>query len=182
MATTPKKANTAVSAAITGPLLTLTFANGRTLKLDSNALTPDIIQSAIMHGLKQKLIDAAAIGRNPDTGATATIDDKFNAVNEIFQRITGDAPTWNKIRVGGEGGNKGGLLVRAMMRLTSKARDTITEYLNGLSKEEVAALRKNPRVVEVIAQLQAEQANDSGVDSDALLDGLMDGGDDNDTE
>lgn len=179
MATANKKLATAVSATIAGPILTLRFSNGEQLAVDANALSPDIQQQAMMHGLKQKLIDAAAIARDPETGRTATIDDKFNAVREVYDRITAaEGSTWNKARGNGEsGGNKGGLLVRAMMRLTSKSRDAIIEFLDAKTKEELAALRKNPRIAEIIAQLQVENANTNGVDSDALLDALMDGGD-----
>jgi hypothetical protein len=177
-----KKLATAVAATITGPLLTLRFSNGEQLSVDANALSPDIQQAAMMHGLKQKLIDAAAIARDPETGRTATIDDKFAAVREVFDRITAaDGSTWNKARGTGEsGGNKGGLLVRAMMRLTSKSREAIIAFLDEKSKDELAALRKNPRIAEIIAQLQLEQANTNGIDSDSLLDSLMDGSSDSD--
>jgi hypothetical protein len=176
---TPKKTSTAVAAAIDGTRLTLAFSNGESLTLDSATLSQEIYHAAAMHGLKQKLVDGAAIARDPETGRTATIVDKFNAVREIFDRITGangETPAWNKIRGNGESGNaKGGLLVRAMMRITTKSKDEITAYLDKLSKEEVAALRKNPRVVEMIRLIQAENTDTSKVDTDALLDGLMEG-------
>jgi len=179
---TPKKTVTAVAATLNahGDVLHLTFANGETLSIDSKSLSPAIAQAALMHGLKQKLIDAAAIGRDPESGRSATIDDKYRAVKEVFDRITRtDSPEWNKTRATGEGtGNgKGGILVTAMMRLTSKSRAEILSFLEDKTKEEVAALRKNPRIVEIMAQIQVEQANTSGIDSDSLLDGLMDGSD-----
>lgn len=174
---TPKKTVTAVSATLNahGDVLHLTFANGETLSVDSKALDPAIAQAALMHGLKQKLIDAAAISRDPETGRTAAIDDKYAAVRTVFDRITrADNPSWNIIRGTGEGGgNKGGLLVRAMMRLTGKSREEIMAFLEDKTKEEVAALRKNPRIEEIMSQLRAESANTSGIDSDSLLDGLM---------
>lgn len=182
---TPKKSATAVAAALNahGNVLTLTFANGETLTVDSTTLDPTIAQAALMHGLKQKLIDAAAISRDPETGRTATIDDKYAAVRTVFDRITrAENPSWNIIRGTSEGGNKGGLLVRAMMRLTSKSRDEITSFLEDKSKEEMAALRKNPRIEEIMSQLRAESANTSGIDSDSLLDGLMGDSDDSGEE
>ena len=172
---TPKKSVTAVAATINSQILTLTFANGEVLTLNADALDPAIYAAAVMHGLKQKLIDAAAISRDPETGRTATIDDKYAAVRTVFDRITrAENPSWNIIRGTGEGGgNKGGLLVRAMMRLTGKSRDEIMTFLEDKTKEEVAALRKNPRIEEIMSQLRAESANTSGIDSDSLLDGLM---------
>lgn len=173
-----KKLATAVAATIAGPILTLKFANDSILTIDANALTPDIQQQAMMHGLKQKLIDAAAIARDPETGRTATIDDKYNAVYEVYQRITAaEGSTWNKARGNGEGGNsnKGGMLLRAVMRLTSKSRADAMAWLEARSKEEVAALRKNPRIMEIMAALQVESANTNGIDSDSLLEGFMEG-------
>lgn len=176
MAATPKKTATAVAAEVGGPLLELTFSNGEKLAIDARQLSPEIQHMAMMHGLKQKLIDAAAIARNPDTGATAKIADKYAAVREVYDRITATdgSATWNKVRGGeGTGNAKGGLLVAAMVRITGKTRDAVLEYVDGLSKEQVAALRKNPRVAEMIATIQSERAKTEGVDSDALLDGLM---------
>lgn len=179
MATTaPKKTATAVATTVEGRQLILKFGNGQSLTVDATKLHAEIVQAALMHGLKQKLIDAAAISRDPETGRTATIDDKFNAVRAVYQRITDpNAPSWNAVRVAGEGSSKakGGMLVAAMMRLTTKSRAEVLEFLETRTKEEVAALRKNPRVEEIMAQLRAEQANTDGIDSDALLDGLMDG-------
>lgn len=180
MTTTAKKTTTAVEAAIAGNILTLTFAHGAVLTVNADDLAPEIRNAAILHGLKQKLVDAAAIGRDLVTGRTATIEDKYNAVREVFDRITrtDGTATWNKVR-GGEGTAtpKGGLLVAAMMRITGRDHAAVTAYIEGMSKEQVAALRKNSRVVETIAAIQSERTKTGGVDSDALLDGLMSGED-----
>lgn len=175
----PKKTSTAVAAAISDSLLILTFANQRVLTVDASQLSPAMQHAAMMHGLKQKLIDGAAIARDPETGRTATIDDKYDAVAEIYSRIThATEPAWNKVRGGeGTGGTaKGGVFVTALMRMTTKSREDIDAYLAKLSKEEVAALRKNPRVVDLMRLIQAERTDTSAVDTDALLDGLMEGG------
>ena len=180
MAATPKKTATAVAAESVGAILTLTFAHGMVLTVHADDLSPAIRDAAVMHGLKQKLIDAAAIARNPDTGATATIADKYAAVREVYDRITATdgTATWNKVRGGeGTGNAKGGLLVAAIVRITGKTRDAVLEYVDALSKEQVAALRKNPRVAEMIATIQSERAKTEGVDSDALLNGLIMGDD-----
>lgn len=180
--TTAKRA-AAVAATIEGTSLTLTFAHGQTLRLDAARLDPSIREQAMLHGLKQKLVDAAAIGRNPDTGRSATIADKFEAVREIFDRITGPNPTWNKVR-GGESSGLGGnsLLLRALMRITGKPRETLVAFLESKSKEERAALRKQSRVASVILEIQAEEAAKT-IDTDGLLDELLGAGDDgNDPE
>ena len=185
---TEMKRKPAITAEINGTVLTLDFANGRSIMIDASILDRTIREAAIMHGLKQKLVDAAAISRDPDTGRSATIDDKYRAVLEIADRIRGENPTWNKVR--GEGGSTSGsnLLIRALMRMTRKDRAAIDKFLEPKSKEEKAALRKNPKVAAVILEIQAEEAA-RNVDTDGMLEDLLgddgpdlDGGDEGDDD
>lgn len=156
----------AVSASINDAtmVLTLTFKDGRTLDIDALSLNEDIRNAALLHGLKQKLVDAAAIGRDTETGRSATLSDKYEAVREVYDRITGPVGTWNKIRAAGDGVQSGGLLVRAIMQLSGKAREEVVAQLDAMSKEQRTALRANKRVAEVIATFK-----DTSDTSDELL-------------
>lgn len=151
--------------------LTLTFANGQELRLEARMINQLVGAHALMHGLKQKLVDAAAIARNPDTGRSATVEDKYEAVKTVYDRLlTG---LWNAPR--GEGGTgTGGLLFRALVRMyPSKTPAALREFLAGKTASEQAALRKNPRVAAIIEEIKAEDADGEGEDtSDALLDEL----------
>lgn len=130
-------------------------------------LTPEILRYAVLHGLKQKLVDAAAISRNPDTGRSASVEDKIAAVNEIFSRLV--AGEWNKRREGGSG--TGGLLFRALcIMYPDKPADAVRDFLGKKSDAEKAALRRNPKVAAIMDTLRDE----GDVDSDALLGELDD--------
>lgn len=162
----------AVSADAFGNVLTVTFADGRTIELDAMAVTEDIRHAATMHGFKQKLLDAAAIARNTLTGASASLNDKYDAVREVFDRLTReDAPSWNKGRAEG-GSATGGILKRALMQMTGKTAADIEAFLADKSKAEQAALRKNPKVAAVILELQVAGADDA-IDTEELLGELM---------
>lgn len=151
-----------------GGELTLTFGNGEQLTISADQLNADILGQALMHGLKQKLVDAAAISRNPDTGRSATIDDKYNAVREVYDRLL--SGEWNKTREAGAGGS-GGLLFRALcITYPAKTPEAIREYLAKRTAEEKTALRK--KFAELIATLKAPA--DGGADVDAMLDELDD--------
>lgn len=166
------KAQSQITADIFGSTLTLTFANGRDLSVNVETLNAEIAKQAMLHGLKQKLVDAAAIARNTDTGRAASIEDKFSAVKEVFDRITGANPTWNKAR--GEGNGPSGsrnLLVRAIMEVKGVAREKAELFVEARSKEELAALRKNPVIAMAIARMQTA---DSSIDTDTLLGELSD--------
>jgi hypothetical protein len=172
--TTPAARIPAITADIFGDTLTLTFSDGRVLILDATTLTHEIKQAAMLHGLKQKLVDGAAIARNPETGRSATLEDKFNAVKEIYDRITDPAaPAWNKGRASGEGDGGNTLLLRALCKMSGKSPAVMAAALENKTKEEKKALRANPKVAAIIAEIQAERLAQQGIDGEALLDELL---------
>ena len=145
--------------------MTLAFANGETIRVNRADLSEEILRHAVMHGLKQKLVDAAAISRNPDTGRSATVADKFAAVREVYERLL--AGKWNKGRGEGSGAGAGGLLFRALCRLYSrKTPEQIRTFLAGRGRDEQAALRKNPRVSAIIEEIKAEMEKSAPTDGD----------------
>ena len=154
-------------------VLTLTFSNGQTLSIGRDDISTSIMMQATLHGLKQKLVDAAAISRNPDNGRSATIDDKYNAVREVYDRLL--SGQWNKGRADGESGATGGLLFRALCIVyADKTPEAIREFLGKKTKEQQAALRVVPKIAAVIETLKAAKAKSNDVDVDSLLDELND--------
>lgn len=152
--------------------LVFTFADGQELRIDAGKLTYDIRHEAVMHGLKQKIGDAAAIGRNPETGRSATLSDKYAAMRAVVERL--QSGSWNAER--GEGGAPaGGLLFAALVRMYAgkKSEEDIRAFLAGKDDKQKAALRKNPRVAEIIEEIKAERARD-GDDGEEPGAGLLD--------
>lgn len=145
-------------------LLNLTFANGRQLNLHVSELTAEIREQALLHGLKQKLVDAAAISRNPDTGKSATVDDKYAAVREVYDRLLDG--NWNAPR---EGSGQSSLLQAAMVEFSGKDAATVKTWLDGKTDAEKKALSLNPKVAAIINRIRAERAKTDGINSDELL-------------
>ena len=147
--------------------LLLRFANGEMLSIAASQLQQSIMEYAIWHGLKQKLVDAAAISRNQETGRPATVEDKYQAVKAVYDRLL--AGQWNATREGG--GNAGGLLFQALCRMYAgrKTPDQLREFLADKSDAEKTALRKNPRVAQIIEEIRAEQGKAANIDTDELL-------------
>ena len=166
------KRNAAITATIEDNQLALKFANGETLTVNRHMLSNDIQQYAVMHGLKQKLVDAAAISRNPETGRAATVEDKYQAVKTVYNRLL--AGQWNAARE--SGGATGGLLLQALARMYAgrKTVDELRTFLADKSDAEKTALRKNPRVAQIIEEIRAEQGKAANVDTDAMLNELGD--------
>ena len=146
--------------------LLLQFANGEMLSITASQLQQSIMEYAIFHGLKQKLVDAAALSRNPENGRAATIEDKFAAVKAVYDRLL--AGQWNATREGG--GQSGGLLFKALCRLyASKDPEQIMTFLAGKTDAEKTALRKNPKVAAIIEEIRAETGKAANIDTDELL-------------
>ena len=168
MTTETTKRTPAITATIEGMMLTFTGDNGRVLTVDARTLSTSILDAAIMHGLKQKIGDAAAISRNPETGRSASTDDKFDAMVEVVKRLELDH--WNKPREAGDGTGAGGLLFKALCRVKAdKTPAEVKAYLEGRTKEEQAALRKVPVIAAAIDAIRAESAKAAGIDGEALL-------------
>ena len=173
MTTTTTKKDIEATVTDDGTLI-LEFRHGETLRIHPESLNPEIQRAALLHGLKQKLVDAAAISRDTATGRAATIVTKFDAVKEIFDRITGAGgawPSWNKPRAGGAGG-QGGLLARAIARYKNVEVSAAKAYLDRLTDAQKQALRVDPRIAAIINELRMESAKPAGIDTDALLGGL----------
>ena len=182
MTTTTTKKD--IEASVTdGGTLILEFRHGERITLRPDDLTPEIQRAAMLHGLKQKLVDAAAISRDTATGRAATIQTKYDAVKEVFDRITGSGgenPSWNKPRAGGAGG-QGGLLARAIARYKNVALEQAKAYLDRLTDAQKQALRVDHRIGAIINELRLETAKPAGIDTDALLSGLGGDADDDDS-
>lgn len=170
MNTTDTKRIPALSAEIANGVLTITAANGAVFFVAPYDLTPEVRDYATLHGLKQKLVDAAAISRNLETGRAASVDDKVAAVRVVYERLL--AGQWNAPREGAGGG--GGLLFRALCRMYAgkKDEDAIREFLEGKTDAEKTALRKNPKVAAIIDDIRAESGKAASIDTDELLDEL----------
>lgn len=167
MNTTKRNATIAVDIQMPIGILTLTFANGKTLTIGKDDLTEEQQTRALLRGVKEKLVDAAAISCNPETGRSATIDDKYNAVKAVYDRLL--AGQWNATREGG-GGGSGGLLFKALCRLYSnKSPEQIAAFLAGKTDADKTALRKNPKVAAIIEELRAETGKAANIDTDELL-------------
>lgn len=147
--------------------LALQFANGEVLALTAAQLSNTILEHAVWHGLKQKLVDAAAISRNPETGRAATVQDKYDAVKTVYDRLLSGA--WNATREGG--GQSGGLLFKALLRMYAgrKTEQDIRAFLDDKSDAEKTALRKNPRVAQIIEDIRAETGKAANIDTDEML-------------
>ena len=168
--------------------MSVVFSDGRRHSFLLEDVAPEIRLRATIHGFNAKLVDAAAIARDTTTGRAATLETKYQAVMEVFSRITDPtAPTWNKTREGAGGGN-GNLLVAALVRLYNgrKTEEQVRAYLATLTDAQKQALRTDEKIAPIIAEIKAERemakGKAAGIDSRAVLAGLDEFGEEDDAD
>lgn len=147
-----RKRNTVVTHALAGSVITFTVGE-QSFTLDIGNLTSDLGQQAMVHGVIQKVSDRAAIGRDPETGASATPEEKFTAMKETADRLMAGGP-WNAVATGT--GSTGGLLYRAMRTLYPQAwsdRVSFAAYIAEKAISESARLGKKVSESDVRAGL-----------------------------
>ncbi len=141
-----------------------------TIDIDLASLASEVTSRAIIHGIVQKVSDAAALGKD------ATPSDKFQAMKAVADRLI--AGNWNK-PAGETGAPVQGLIWMAyrevMQSLAAKAKKTVSDddlraKYDAKSRADQLALRTNPEIAKVIERIKSErQTNNTVIDTDALL-------------
>lgn len=136
------------------------------IKICVDDLPRDVFRQAAIHGLKQKISDRAAIGRDPETGLSATPREKFDAMRETAERLANGGP-WNSVG-GGDGTTKRGSLFTALCELyPAKTPEELREWLGKKTKAEQSALRKTEKVAAKLAEIAA-RSGDAALGEDML--------------
>lgn len=140
------------------------------IRMDITAIHGEIMKKAAIHGMIQRISDAAAISRDPRTGEAATRQDKYDAMQRLVNHYESGTSEWSRRPVAGEG-KSGGLLFKALciMSAETKTADDIREWMSAKTKAQLTALRNSPKVAAIISELRPASIE---VDADALMDEL----------
>lgn len=152
------------SQALGGTIIHFNVLGVGELKLNMENLSAEVKHHAAIHGMIQRISDAAAISRNPETGKPATPAEKFDRMQDLIAHYMSGTSKWS--RVGQGSGNRGGYLFRALCILyPSRDQTELRAWLDGKSKSEQSALRNSPKVRAIIDTF----VEDSDIDTDAML-------------
>lgn len=121
----------------------IVLAGGYELVVDTSKLTDIIIHQAMLHGLKQKLVDSVA-GK-----AGKEAHEALKATAEML--LEGN---WTRPREGG-GSSSTTLLVEAMMRVFNKSKE---DCELAVEKHDAKELAKVPAIAAMILTIKAERA------------------------
>lgn len=169
-----KRANSIIQTQVMpDDVIRFVVAGAGELALDMAKLHGDNQRHAAIHGMIQRISDAAAISRDPKTGRPATPEEKLEAMRRLVEHYESGAAEWSRVRE--SAGPRGGFLFEALCRMyPAKPPADIRAYLDGLSDKQQSALREDDAVGPVISAIKAERnAGQPKPDTKAMLAGLQ---------
>lgn len=165
------KSNSVISTEIAEQKVLFTVAGVATLELELEKLSEEVFKRAAIHGLIQRVCDAAAISRNTETGQSATPTDKYEAMKELVDFYNSGTTEWRRTSSGAGSGENGGLLRKCLVKLyPEKTEERIAEFLKGLTRKEKLALLNTEAVKKIADEFRVKSTNSA--DAEKLLSGL----------
>lgn len=181
---TGKRANWTIAHKVEGETIMFSVKGAGNLMLDTKGVSAQNKSRAMLHGLVQRISDAAAMARDSKTGASATPQEKFEAMKRLVEHYQSGSEEWSPARnVEGVGRprveNPQARLLRAALAIFNPQKDaeTIEKFVKGLGAGQVTALVMSEQLKESVElareQLAQEDAKAAeGVNAEELLSGL----------
>lgn len=172
-----KRENSVVTVQHEGNVLVFNVLGVGEIRLDIETMSAENKAHAIMHGMEQRIRDAAAIPRDKDTGASATPQDKFDAMQRLAEHYASGATEWSIKRGEGSGIGARSITIEAIARAKDCDYQTAEDMVNRFAMSKFAndrkvALRelaKTPAVQSAILAIKAERMPKPKADGDAML-------------
>lgn len=181
---TGKRANWTVAHKIEGQLVRFSVKGAGELVLDVAKVHAANRARAELHGFVQRISDAAAMARDSRTGASATPQEKFEAMKRLVEHYASGSESWSPARsVEGVGRPKSedrnSRLLKMALSLFNpeKSAEVIEKFVKERNAAQVTALLLSEQL-KVSVELAREQLREEemkaaeGVNAEELLSGL----------
>lgn len=143
--------------------ITFTVAGAGTCQVNVGALSEEVRTHAMFHGLTQRVQDKAAISRNPDTGRSATPQDKLAAMQALCEHLN-NGGVW-EMRAASKARLDRAALFEAVAEVSGREASVIEARFRD---REDSVLRVMLERADIAAAYAKRTARDSG-QADALL-------------
>lgn len=170
-----------ISTSIVDGSLVFTVGEAGTISIALADLAAEIRDMATVHGLTQKISDAAAMPKDELSGdPKKDAVTKLEAMREVAERLTSAEPSWNA-RAGDGAGPVQGLIYRAFVQWAADmakaakkpapSDEALKARYEAMERKEKLALRGVPAIAAIIERLKSERPAKAAdaVDTDALL-------------
>lgn len=127
------------------------------LRLSLDDIHPDMIRYAALHGLKQRVCDAAALDCDPETGRRPTAEEKYLEMQRIIEHLTSGTDQW---RLNGTSGAPRQSLLLTCLReqFPTKPLEALQDYVKGLTAKQKRALLTSEPLASITSRLRRESA------------------------
>jgi hypothetical protein len=171
---TKAKANSVITHAMEGDVITFKVKDAGEVGLDLTKLHEAIVKRAAVHGMIQRISDAAAISRDAETGQSATPKEKLAAMSALIDHYHSGTEEWRRTGTG-EGGGKS-LTIEAIAEVKGISYEAaeaevvkFAEKRNESTKAILAFLRKGEKVMRAMEAIRARRQGAPKVDADEAL-------------
>lgn len=175
---TKVKANSIVTSQVTPEGIVFSVKDAGSITLNLSAVSEAIKARACLHGLNQRIIDAAAKSRDPSTGMPAAPQAKLEAMKRLVDHYASGTEDWSPAREASSGPGLDALALFAVAEATEKDLPTTRAFIEaGATKHGItqraylAKLCTSALVAPILTRLRAAQAPE--VSADDELEGLM---------
>lgn len=153
--------------------ITFTPSTGAAYVFDVAKMHPDVQAYAVLHGMKQRLGDNAALSTKD--GIKPTDEDKMAAIRSLGAHYESGSADWNTRTAGAPRAAIGGIVLRAVAAIQNVTVEEMRTRISALAERKGTTERKllnalavRPDVIAKIAELTPAAA-----DTDGLVEELM---------
>ena len=132
------------------------------MKVVPGEMSEGVRSMAVLNGLRQRLMDAAAIKRDTTTGLSVSPAEKDAAIRKLFDHYMGGADTW-ELQRGAVGPRMDPLVVRAICEAFGKSEEVVRGMIEAKAAEKglkpaeyCAAMAGVGKVKPIVERLRAE--------------------------
>lgn len=179
------KSNSVTTVTYLDGKLVFGFAGQPSFTFDPDKVSAQNRARAMMHGFEQRIRDGGALGRDKETGASATPEEKREAMLRIAEHLMSGSDEW-ALKVAAPKKDDPGLLLAAIMRGLSKTANEVeallaaTEAKRGVDRAGALKVWQDTKQVQaakaaIIAERAAAKAATSQDADDMLADILGEG-------
>ncbi len=168
---TEKKARV-VQCTLDAGKVVFTVAGQVALVVNPSAMSEKNREYAMLHGIKQRVMDAAALERDTATGLSATPEQKYEAMKAIVDHLNSGAEEWN-IRGQGRGPRvdaEFNMLLTAIAEVRGMETEALREWLKKKTPSERLALSMHASIKPTLDAIRELSAG--AIDEERLFEGL----------
>lgn len=139
------------------------------LVLDMSKLHKNVLAYAAVHGMKQRIADAAAKASGDD-GKPASAQERHDAMKELIEFYHAGGEDWNRKRQGGgarPSADLGHLRAALLEIYPERSAEQIEAWMAKRTKAELSAIMVSEKIKPIMDSLRAADA--AKVDTDELL-------------